>query len=444
MTSTASTASWQLAARHLALDAATVETLRALGDAGVDSLLLKGPVTASRLYADDPHRRCYGDIDLLVSPLEFDGAEDALDRAGCRRTHPGLRRSEMSRQEVSWLAAGSDRLFIDLHRTLPGVRDAEGLWQALWAARESMTLQGASLAVPSRVGSALVIALHAASPGCSRQPYRDLARAVTAFDESEWAEAVALARSVGAEQGMAAGFAAVPDARHLLARFGLTHTTVSTATRMATPELSPAGLAIRRVLHEEGLRARMVYLASRAYPSEAAMRKNWWVTGEGTWGLAKARRLRYWRVLLSLPEGIAELRRARRTGSATQASWTAEAVYAVRDQLAQTCLDDVDLAAPDPTTTASQVERGLRHLEATCLERSLVWQRFHAAHGVAHSVVIGVSSPAKGFHAHAWVAEDPGIAGSDAVADPEADPTDDGDLYVIYRRPVPASWMGQS
>ncbi len=421
--------SWQLAARHLALDAATIDVVRTLGGAGIDSLLLKGPVTASRLYADEPHRRCYGDVDLLVSPGEFDHAEAALGFAGYRGAHPGLRPSEIGPQEATWLTVGPDRLAVDLHRTLPGVRDAAELWRALWAAHESITLQGIPVAVPNRCGSALIVALHASHPGRSRQPYRDLARAAEVFDDAEWSAAVALARHVGAEAGMAAGLAAVPGSRHLLARHSLSESDISTAARMFTPDISPAGQAIRRVLAADGFRARLRYLVSRAYPSEAAMRKNWWVTGKGNWGLAKAHRQRYLGVVFSIPEGVGEVRRASRRDKPTRPSWAAEAIDTVRQRLALGGLDDVDLVAPDATTTARQVRRTLERGRASCLERSLVWQRFYASRGDARTLVIGVSAPDAGFHAHAW------LAGDRLGAD---------DLYEILRRPVPESWMGQS
>jgi hypothetical protein len=39
----------------------------------------------------------------------------------------------------------------------------------------------------------------------------------------------------------------------------------------------------------------------------------------------------------------------------------------------------------------------------TCLERALVLQRWLAAHGSPYDVVIGVTAPADGFAAHAWL-----------------------------------------
>ena len=62
------------AARCLALDAHAVTVVRALEDAGVAALLLKGPGLARRLYADDPSRRRYSDVDVLVANAALPGS----------------------------------------------------------------------------------------------------------------------------------------------------------------------------------------------------------------------------------------------------------------------------------------------------------------------------------------------------------------------------------
>ena len=69
-------------ARCLALDQHAVTVSRALDAAGIASMILKGPGLARRLYADDPARRRYSDIDLLVSPADFDRAQQVLAELG--------------------------------------------------------------------------------------------------------------------------------------------------------------------------------------------------------------------------------------------------------------------------------------------------------------------------------------------------------------------------
>ena len=86
------------------------------------------------------------------------------------------------------------------------------------------------------------------------------------------------------------------------------------------------------------------------------------------------------------------------------ALWAARALVAARRQLRARPLGEVRVGAPP--ALPSRAERGvtavLRRGRASCLERSLVLQRWHAAHGERHDVVIGVTGPAD-FLAHAWL-----------------------------------------
>jgi hypothetical protein len=45
----------------------------------------------------------------------------------------------------------------------------------------------------------------------------------------------------------------------------------------------------------------------------------------------------------------------------------------------------------------------LRRRQSSCLEKALVKQRWLAAHGKPHDLVVGVTNPSAGFRAHAWV-----------------------------------------
>jgi len=49
------------------------------------------------------------------------------------------------------------------------------------------------------------------------------------------------------------------------------------------------------------------------------------------------------------------------------------------------------------------VEAVLRRRHATCLERSLIIQRWLIAHGSSHEVLIGVNGGADRIEAHAWI-----------------------------------------
>ena len=64
-----------------------------------------------------------------------------------------------------------------------------------------------------------------------------------------------------------------------------------------------------------------------------------------------------------------------------------------------------------PPTLPDEALRGvnavLRRRSYSCLERSLVLQVWHAAHGRPMDVVIGVTPPGANFGAHAWLDGEP-------------------------------------
>ena len=84
--------------------------------------------------------------------------------------------------------------------------------------------------------------------------------------------------------------------------------------------------------------------------------------------------------------------------------WTDRALRHARAGLRDGALHDVVL--PTLPRLPAGAERGvravLRRREHSCLERSLVLQRWLAAHGDERDVVIGTTGPA-GFQAHAWL-----------------------------------------
>lgn len=60
-----------------------------------------------------------------------------------------------------------------------------------------------------------------------------------------------------------------------------------------------------------------------------------------------------------------------------------------------------------PPSTQRAVDEVLRRLRATCLERSLVSQRWLAAQGISRDLLIGVRVDAGRFSAHAWLEGEP-------------------------------------
>ena len=71
---------------------------------------------------------------------------------------------------------------------------------------------------------------------------------------------------------------------------------------------------------------------------------------------------------------------------------------------------------PPPPRVAADAVRGvravLRRRSASCLVEALVLQRWYAAQGDRRDVIVGVTSPAEGFRAHAWIEGDPSDQGT--------------------------------
>jgi hypothetical protein len=107
------------------------------------------------------------------------------------------------------------------------------------------------------------------------------------------------------------------------------------------------------------------------------------------------------------------MRRPPTIHDARAALWTWRALRTTRAQLRGGAVRDVLVPAPPsiPPNAARAVRRVLAHEEPSCLERSLVLQRWLAAHGIERDVVVGTQgSSADTFKAHAWLdgEEEPG------------------------------------
>ncbi len=85
--------------------------------------------------------------------------------------------------------------------------------------------------------------------------------------------------------------------------------------------------------------------------------------------------------------------------------WAIRAVTRARRSVNLADLGDVHLPAPpsvDPGAIRG-VRAVLRRRSPTCLVRALVLQRWYAGQGDRRDVIVGVTSPAAGFRAHAWI-----------------------------------------
>ena len=93
--------------------------------------------------------------------------------------------------------------------------------------------------------------------------------------------------------------------------------------------------------------------------------------------------------------------------------WAGRSLQRVRRSLRTTALPDVTVGPPPPLPP--EAERGVRFVlgnrPGTCLQRALVHQAWHSAHGRAREIVVGVSGSSRAFSAHAWLDGTPGEPG---------------------------------
>ena len=109
----------------LLLDHLLGELSSAMAEAGVPTIVLKGPAVASTFYPDRAWRS-YGDLDLLVAAADWRGACEVLVRRGFRRIIPEPRPGFDERFGKGASFEDARKLQVDLHRTL--AMGPFGLW----------------------------------------------------------------------------------------------------------------------------------------------------------------------------------------------------------------------------------------------------------------------------------------------------------------------------
>jgi hypothetical protein len=423
-----------LAARTLAMDLALGEVIGGLDAAGIDAVLLKGPAMAHHLYGDAPGTRNYGDVDLLVAPGHFDAAGRILASLGFEDQLAGIRASEAARLHARpWHRDGAACIAVDLHRGFHNVADRLAWWELLRQHCQVLVVEGQPVAIPDRVGCALIACLHASDESSPGKPLEDLRRALRLFDDEVWRQAAGLARSVGAGSAFAAVLCRDRAGAELAARLGLA--AADPVAWFRATSFRPGASSLSLVLAPGTCAARVQRLRDVAFPSPAVFAVGWPIARRGRGGLAVARlgRLcviagRLPRLLLAWHGASRALRRgdvgaprarAARPGRRTRRArgraaagtgwWTLRTWWRVHRRLARGPWGSAVLPAlagssgPPRAASPRAARLVLACCRATCLESALVRQARAAGAGLAVDVVVGVTAPARGFRAHAWV-----------------------------------------
>jgi hypothetical protein len=411
-----------IATQTLAIDQVTAEVVGALSRADIPVVVLKGPSIARWLYPSGG--RPYGDTDLLVRVDDHPAAEDVLRSLGFAASTEGFDPLESSEMHGTEFIRGpgpwhSHAASVDLHHNAMNVpASPDEVWDTLTADLDTLVVGGAEVAVLGRASLALHIVVHAIEHSFDFHTGEDLRRAIEVFSFEEWAEGARRARRLGIADALGFGLRRYPDGAAIADQLDLPYAVGSASPFRRHAELAPRGVVSLAVAWadmtpaEKARRIRLVLVPSPAkvrYVSRSRGAKEpsllvayllWWL------GLAR-----------DFPRAVAFVVRrrllpARRPtrSEARAALWTVRAIAQTRRGVRRMPLTQVRLPAPPPVPddAFAGVIGVLRRWPQKCLVRSLVLQRWHAAHGRPQELVIGVTAPSSGFLAHAWLAdEDP-------------------------------------
>ena len=296
-----------LAVRNVAIDRLAAEIAGAFAAAGIESLVLKGPVLAAWLYPGGI--RPYGDADLMVAPGDWEPAVALLGGLGFADHLGPLAHPRMESFASTAFLRGEDNL--DLHCTLHGLdADPERIWAEFRAGSEPQEIGGAELRVPGRPALALHLGLHAAHH-VEGKPIEDLRRALATADEETWREALELAERLDGVPTFASGLRLLPAGAELAQRLGIPDEVRSTKHEIRF-EGVPTAEGIDALLQPGlGLRQRAGIVAGELFPRPEFMR--WWspLARRGRLGLLLSYPWRWLRLAVQAPRGFRSVRRAR-------------------------------------------------------------------------------------------------------------------------------------
>jgi hypothetical protein len=267
------------------LDEGAVAALDAIGSAGAEALLLKGPALAQRLYAKG-ETRGYTDIDLLVPPRHLTRARQALIALGYGRPEECLGIVDVAGIQHSETWAGRPKpnvaLWLDLHWRLSGC-EAPGdfAWDQLAEGRGWIELAGRQVPILGDHGLALHLALHVAQDvGRNTKTIGDLVRGIERWPVEVWRDAAQLAESVEATPAFAAGLRVIPKGAELASRLNLARTPEFDWEIRHADERPRGTFHLEAVVSAQGTRNRLGVLRRSLIPTARWIRSQFpWARG---------------------------------------------------------------------------------------------------------------------------------------------------------------------
>lgn len=305
------------AAQVLRVDRVTAEVAGLFEDAGIRTILMKGPTVRRWLYPDGG--RSYTDSDLLVRTADLERAQAILSEAGFRR--PGKQRAFQDPQPGYGWIRDADGGQVDLHESIHGVGvDPPAFWDGVVPELEHMTIGGRRVEVFGLRARLLHVVLHAAQHAEDRPTtHADLDRAVESAAPGLWAAALDLATELDALEAFRRGLALAERGGEMARSLGIEPwvdpgpSTEQVVRRTMPREPVVGGLAW--LLKTKGLRKKASLVVYRVLAKESL--RAWTpLAGRGWWGLALARIARPFWLLAQLPRAVPRLVRARRQARA--------------------------------------------------------------------------------------------------------------------------------
>ena len=120
-------------------------TMAILAAAGIDHLLLKGPVLAHTVYAE-PATRSMSDLDFLVHPDDLAAAVAALEAAGYHVPPRYFGMTLPAGDAPALEPPGEQGILIELHTILDSTGDDDAALQSAWAGARRLDLGGGLIA----------------------------------------------------------------------------------------------------------------------------------------------------------------------------------------------------------------------------------------------------------------------------------------------------------
>ena len=309
---------YRVVAQGLFLERASSDAIKALRQAGVRAILLKGPLQQWWLEAGGPPRASV-DVDVLVSREQLDRAGAALGALGYSLAvtlpdEPGREHS------TAWVAV--DRVPVELHWSLVGV-DENKVWDVLSSETETAVLMREQIEIPNEAARCAIVALHAAQHGIGQPAiFGDLEKALVIAGTETWRRASELATELGGWTPFAGALSFSPRGRELLDELGATPPTLGEREALSLLTPAPTSRGFFFLGRERGPRAKAVFLLRKLVPPSEFMRLRYPVARSGGVGLTVAYLYRpFWLLRWAMP-GFRSWQQARRLARASGAqSW---------------------------------------------------------------------------------------------------------------------------